>query len=183
MPAACLSECRCTTPGLWIAALGGSFWLLQICLQACNSGMSIVVHFSLPILVDVLAAVELLLSAKLAIRYIQNNVLASQLRFWESSGLQIISLYSQMCLYCWGKKSFLRCRYGLRSRPSLLIRIWIPESFTDQKKIFYRKNRSRISFDTLLLRYVNFFTSAWSRSNRTRSSSLICFLKSKYKKL
>ena len=90
--------------GLWIAALGGSFWLLQICLQACNSGLSIVAHFSVPILVDVLAAVELLLSAKLAIRYIQNNVLASQLRFWESSGLQIISLYSQMCLYCWGKK-------------------------------------------------------------------------------
>ena len=45
---------------------------------------------------------------------------------------------------------------GLRSRPSLLIRIWILESFTDQKKIFYRKNRSRISFDTLLLRSVNF---------------------------
>ena len=55
--------------GLWIAALGGSFWLLQICLQACNSGLSIVAHFSVPILVDVLAAVELLLSAKLAIRY------------------------------------------------------------------------------------------------------------------
>ena len=81
-----------------------------------------------------------------------------------------------------GKKSFLRCRYGLRSRPSLLIRIWIPESFTDQKKIFYRKNRSRISFDTLLLRSVNFLPCLVQiQQNQIQFSKL--FLKRKYKKL